>query len=391
MDPNSKGMIDMYKSKILITSSSRTEILAEKLRDLLETNYSVADLLKDTIKCKPTDTTIEMLEGVAEDYDFAVIFIDASDVNVSTGGDLLRDRDNLFFEAGLFIASLGRERCFIVDGTTPPYLPPDLDGIKVLHFKEPDFSKLRDRDVCADAIRSVCTQILNVVERTQKGKNRPLSQATLLAREKLHPDGELEEGHVVVTVTQPLEITYAAARQVRENMNKNIRYAFYFHGDSTRVPRICQLLQMVLLAPILANEREAEFGARLNILRQAKNQTRILEDLKQICELQQLKIYLVASPPALQYVIHNASSDTGAILYLRRRDQFIEWERGELAYKIWGEIQKRLGIYDVSPHALFCGTSEFDVREKAFWGTLRCEMERCFPGIYKNVLALLGC
>lgn len=378
----------LQKSKILIASGSRTEVLAEKLRDQLETNYSVAELWKDAIKGKPTETTIEMLEWATEKYDFAVIILDETAMNVSTEGGPLKDRDNLFLEAGFFIAALGRECCFIVNSAERHYLPSDLDGIKPLRFIEPEPDKLRDRDACTDAIRNVGSQILDAVEREKKPKNRPLSKETLMDREKPHPTGELEEGHVVVTVTQPLEIGYAAARQVRENMNGGIAYAYYFHGDPTRVPRICQLLQMVLLAPMLADEREAEYKCRLSKLLRPETQAQIIADLKFTCEEQLLKIFLLKDPPELQYVIHNATSDTDAILYLKHKDKFIEWERGEPAYKIWEERRKSLGVCAVPSNAVFCGTSGFNVKEDPFYGTLKIEMRRSFPGIDEKVIEL---
>ena len=380
----------MYKSKIVIASSSRTEILAEKLRDQLDTHYSEADLLRDAISSGTAETNVEMLEGIAEDSDFAVIILDALDVHVSVTGGSLGERDNLLFEAGLFIAALGREHCFVANGTGVSYLPPDLEGIKVLRFAEPDPGKLRDREACADAVRSVGSEILNRVGRAQRGRDRPLSQVTLMAREKKRPAGELEEGHVVVTVTQPLEITYAAACQVRGNMKVGIGYAFYFHGDPDRLTRICRLLQMLLLAPMLEGEQEAEFACRLEKLQRAAIQAQILDDLKFMRDTELLKVYLVARAPALQYVIHNATSETDAILYLKRRDHFIEWERGGPAYQIWQEVRRRFGADDVSQH-VFRGTSGFDLKESDFCGALRKEMRNCFPGIDGQVMELIGC
>jgi hypothetical protein len=378
----------MQKSKIIIASSSRYEVLAEKLRDQLETNYSEAELWKDEIRGRPTETTIEMLEGATEKYDFAIIVLGESDVNVNMGGDPLKDRDNRFFEAGFFIAALGRERCFIVNSEAQPYLPPDLTGITAVHFKEPDCSTLRDRGACAEAMKGVGSQILDSMEKVKTEKNRPLSKETLLDREQKRPDGELGEDNIVVNVTPPIEIAYATACQVRMNMDAGIDYTYCCHGGLGCVLRICQLLQMLLIAPMLDDANKAVYQCRMEKLRQKDIQDKIIADLEKICESQHLKIYLLPDPPELEYVIHNANSETDAILYIKHKDTFIEWERGDSAYKIWGEVRKRLGIYADSSNAVFCGASGFKVKEGDFYRILKNEMKKAFPVIDEKVVKL---
>jgi hypothetical protein len=381
-------MVGMQKSKILIASSSRTGVLAEKLRDQLDTNYSVADLWKDAIKGKPADTTIEMLEEATERYDFAVIVLDETGVNVNMVGDPLKDRDNRFFEAGLYIAAFGRDSCFIINSAERPYLPSDLDGIRTLHFIEPEPGKLNDRDACAEAIRAVSSQIREGVEPGKRVKNRPLSRKTLLEREKLQPEGELVEDQIVATITQPFEINYTAAFQIRENLDHGIGYAFYFHGYPAGVQRICQLFQLVLLAPMLANPQEAEFGCRLRRLLEPATKAQIIKDLKLICEHQLLKIYLLQDPPELQYIIHNANSEAEAALYLKHKEnKFIELERGEKAYRIWTGLEKSLGHCDIPSNAIFCGTSGFEMKED-FYKTLKIGIKKSFPDIDGEVVEL---
>ena len=82
--------------------------------------------------------------------------------------------------------------------------------------------------------------------------NRPLSQDALLRRQQLETAGELKEDQVVVASVQPLELgfeAYEAAKQVRQNVDNNIRYVYFFEGNPDATDKIPQLLQLLLLAP----------------------------------------------------------------------------------------------------------------------------------------------
>ena len=105
----------MQKSKIFIASSGRTIELADKLKDQLATPYCEARLWTEESRRQPGATIIEMLVNATEDYDFAVIILARDDIISKQAGDTLKARDNCVLEAGLFIAALGRERCFLVN------------------------------------------------------------------------------------------------------------------------------------------------------------------------------------------------------------------------------------------------------------------------------------
>jgi len=79
----------MAKFKIFITSSGRTRVLAEKLRDTLTTDYK-ADLWNKVSKDKPSETRIEMLEEAAREYDFAVVILARDDVTGAKTDDTLK-------------------------------------------------------------------------------------------------------------------------------------------------------------------------------------------------------------------------------------------------------------------------------------------------------------
>jgi predicted nucleotide-binding protein len=105
----------MNRSKIFIASSGRALVLAEKLRDELTTDFCQATLWSQEGRLQPGATIIEMLESAAHQYDFAVIILARDDVLTSGAGEVLKARDNCVFEAGLFMSTLGRKRCFLVN------------------------------------------------------------------------------------------------------------------------------------------------------------------------------------------------------------------------------------------------------------------------------------
>ena len=98
----------MDKSRIFIASSGRTLLLAEKLRDELQTEFCEVTLWSEEGRRQPGATIIEMLEKASKTYDFAVIILARDDVMVREAGDAgtRKARDNCVFEAGLFMAAL---------------------------------------------------------------------------------------------------------------------------------------------------------------------------------------------------------------------------------------------------------------------------------------------
>lgn len=379
----------MEKSKIFVASSARTQVLAEKLCDALRTDYCEAKLWRDESRGKPSETVIEMLEGVTASYDFAVIILARDDVIVKDAGDALKARDNCVFEAGLFMAALGRKRCFLVSSADQGDLPSDIAGIILLPFKEPP--RLDDRDACGAAILDAASRIKDAVQLTGRTRDRPLSADELLDREKLHTkyaEGDLDEDQVVVASIQPVELSYDAALQVKRNIDDGVRYVYFFHGNMDGARKICKLLQMMLLAPMLDDDKASDFAIRENKMKEPATQTRIVDELQQICAQESLKIFFLPAAPNLQYCIHNATSAYNAVLYFKHENKFIRWETGTRAYQFWEEVRQRADIKDDPPHAVFYGASGFGVGSDPFNKTLKKEVERYFPGIHDEVIRL---
>jgi hypothetical protein len=376
----------MEKSRIFIASSSRALVLAEQLREQVRSDYCDGVLWTDESRGKESATIIEMLESATRHYDFAVVVLTEDDVMKAPGGDVSKARDNCIFEAGLFMAAIGRKRCFIVSSVNPKDLPTDLGGVLFLPFKEP--GQLKDPDQCKDAVMAASTAIKTNAYRAGPVK-RPLPPELLLEKEKLkYEGGDLYEGQVVVASTQPLALGYEAARQVRKNIDGNVRYIYIFPGTSDGVERIPQLLQLVLLVGISCDaEQAADFARARDTVR--ANQEPIVEGLKQICRNESMKIYFVPPPHDVQYCIHNATDDRNATLYVRHKDGFIEWESGSEAYHTSHAVRTKHGVADPQPpNAIFYSALGFQLREAGFIRRLSREVARYFPGIEEKVMKL---
>lgn len=107
-----------------------------------------------------TQGTLESLVTKLPDFDFAVLVLTADDLNISRGMAKAAARDNVLFELGLFIGSLGRSRTFIVyNRVDPPDLPTDLAGVTAATFIPPERGNLEA------ALGAACTRIQHAIER----------------------------------------------------------------------------------------------------------------------------------------------------------------------------------------------------------------------------------
>jgi hypothetical protein len=122
--------------------------------------------------------TLESLVAAADQFDFAVLVLTADDLNISRGIAKLAARDNVLFELGLFIGSLGRDRTFIIcNSADRPELPSDLAGVTAATFVPH-----ADGNFVA-ALGSPCTTIQGVVERLGIRKGKGLRTGHKMAQE----------------------------------------------------------------------------------------------------------------------------------------------------------------------------------------------------------------
>ncbi len=377
----------MEKSKIFIASSGRTLTLAEKLRDELRTEFCEGVLWTEESRRQPGATIIEMLENAGEKYDFAVIILARDDVIVKERGDALRARDNCVFEAGLFVAYLSRERCFLVNSVDQRDLPSDLGGIISLPFAEPP--DLSDRRACAEAVAKVSAPIKDRVQRLGRAvvhtRVSLLSVDEVFRRECTRADGgDLVEGKVVVCDLQPLGGAELAA-QVSHNLDKGISYLYFLFFSEDTIEKICQALQVILVAGIDETAQVDDFSARLNAINM--NKDRVLACLDKIYRDHRLRVTLLPTTQLFCFRVHNATDQDLARLYLRYRSSgFILWAEGESAMAFMRDIRPYLD--DEERDRIFFPLKGFPLSEskmQLFENALDRSLGKYFPGIKNEV------
>jgi hypothetical protein len=378
----------MDKSKVFIASSSASLELAKQLRAQLDPKTCEGKLWTEVGEQAAGQSILTMLKKAAGEYDFSVIILSNDDIMISKAGETPKARDNCVFEAGLFMGVIGQDRCFLLSSVEERNLPSDLGGIIYLPFTEPP--NLADPNACATQTATAATRIGSAVWTLGPIKNRPLSAAKLLEREKsIEEGGDLFMDQVVVASVQPLDVGYEAALQIRNNIDKgNIQYVYFFQGDDNGARKTCQLLQMLLLANILKTQDEAnDWQGRLEKV--GSNHTEIKLDLEQLCKNGMIKIYFFPEAPALQYIIHNAGDNVHAKVYLKRKQEYLEWVSGAEAYQFWNEIRKTRGALAPQPQkAMFYFVPELNVLQADFVNTLNTVVDRYFPGIKDDVVNL---
>jgi hypothetical protein len=138
--------------RVFVASSTASATLAHRLADRLKPD--VAADVWDTL-FKPGDNTLDNLLLFSSLYEFGIFVLSADDLTTAKDVQRYQPRDNVIFELGVFMGSVGRSRAFAVvvdDGGGDVKLPSDLAGntyVKV-RFKSPNDTRkavatIRDR------------------------------------------------------------------------------------------------------------------------------------------------------------------------------------------------------------------------------------------------------
>ena len=93
----------------------------------------VADISSWKHSFRPGQSTFSELMELKDRYDFAVLVLTADDLEQSRGEDFRVPRDNVLFELGLFLGSLGSRRVFaIVEESSDTKIMSDYVGVGLL-------------------------------------------------------------------------------------------------------------------------------------------------------------------------------------------------------------------------------------------------------------------
>jgi predicted nucleotide-binding protein len=107
-----------------------------------------------------TRGTLESLVEIASRVDFAVLVLTADDLVLKRNQADAGPRDNVIFELGLFMGTLGRDRTFFMyNRDDPPNLPSDLVSVQAATW-----TSRADGDLRA-AIAAPCAEIKEAIRR----------------------------------------------------------------------------------------------------------------------------------------------------------------------------------------------------------------------------------
>jgi predicted nucleotide-binding protein len=150
--------------------------------------------------------TLEKLCETARTFDFAVLVLTPDDLLHKRTSTVRVARDNVLFELGLFMGTLGRDATFIVHGTqNGPDLPSDLAGVTTAQWRPRTDGNMQA------ALGPVCTKLRLAIESLAPRSARLTAQPSEL--EKLRETLQAQSRdflHLVETINKSLGL------QIRE-------------------------------------------------------------------------------------------------------------------------------------------------------------------------------
>lgn len=127
----------MIKKKLFIGSSSEELTLAEKVKDMLATDFDVTiwnERVWDLSVFKLNQNFLSDLIKATLQFDFGILLGTSDDKVEYRGQVVLQPRDNVLFELGLFTGRLGTSKCaFLIDKQVK--LLSDFGGLSLAQFE----------------------------------------------------------------------------------------------------------------------------------------------------------------------------------------------------------------------------------------------------------------
>jgi len=139
---------------IFIASSSEGLEVAQRIKKKFDVDPFITNIWTDGV-FKPSSTAIEDLVNSLENSDYAIIVITPDDIVTSRSITKSSPRDNVLFEFGLFIGSLGRERTFFIhEKGLDIKIPSDLLGVNGIIYNPGKKNSINQRITpCIEIIR----------------------------------------------------------------------------------------------------------------------------------------------------------------------------------------------------------------------------------------------
>lgn len=125
------------KLKIFLGASREGEKYLQELIDALSAEFDVIPWYDRNVFSLNNQVFLDSLIKQSYLVDFAVFLATADDLTQSRGENQYAPRDNVIFEFGLFLQSLGKERCFMLAEENVKILS-DMAGISLNKFSRDD-------------------------------------------------------------------------------------------------------------------------------------------------------------------------------------------------------------------------------------------------------------
>ena len=122
--------------KLFIGSSSEHEKICKKIKEAIDavcSDWLQVEVWRDNGIFELNEGTLGVLARAAREYDYGVFVAADDDISYSRGKRKEVTRDNVIFEAGLFMGGLGLNRTFVV-ASTKITLPSDFQGATVVKY-----------------------------------------------------------------------------------------------------------------------------------------------------------------------------------------------------------------------------------------------------------------
>jgi hypothetical protein len=195
------------KPTIFIGSSTEGLTYAKSLHVQLM-NEGCEPTLWDQNSFELSKSTLESLVEKAHAVDFAALVLTPDDLVTRRGDERPAARDNVLFEAGLFMGTLGRERTFLVSSKDRELaLPSDFAGITQAHWGDRDDGEW-DQALLAPASQIVramkAARRLGAKEETVIDYRNGVVIGAWTVEERDGGDGEITaDGHNIMRVERP--------------------------------------------------------------------------------------------------------------------------------------------------------------------------------------------
>ena len=138
---------------VFIGASSEFDVIAQKISKKLPKSNDIKPVHWKNGVFELSKSNIESLCAIADRADFGVFLLSKDDLTKSRGKKRASPRDNVLFELGLFMGSIGRERTFAVCCGKNLKIPSDLYGVTFSKLDVKDKKKVDVTD-CIEELRA---------------------------------------------------------------------------------------------------------------------------------------------------------------------------------------------------------------------------------------------